>query len=86
MSNSTKKIGLANVSPERRAQIAAMGGRKAHATGKAHRFTSEEAAQAGRKGGHAVSRDREHMAKIGRVGGSRRHQRPELGSNQQPSA
>jgi general stress protein YciG len=30
---------------------------------------SEEAREAGRKGGEAVSRDREHMAMIGRKGG-----------------
>jgi general stress protein YciG len=43
--------GLASASPEKRAQIAAMGGRKAHELGKAHKFTSEQAREAGRKGG-----------------------------------
>jgi len=33
------------------------------------RFTREEAAEAGRKGGQVVSQDREHMARIGRKGG-----------------
>ncbi|MBC7858037.1 MAG: hypothetical protein H7Z39_04495, partial [Burkholderiaceae bacterium] len=33
---------------------------------------SEEARRAGQKGGEAVSRDREHMAEIGRKGGESR--------------
>lgn len=36
---------------------------------KRHQFTRDEAAEAGRKGGQSVSRDREHMARIGRKGG-----------------
>ncbi len=54
---------------ERRRTIAARGGRAAHEKGTAHEFTSEEARRAGKKGGHAVSRDRSHMARIGRAGG-----------------
>ena len=46
-----KKRGFAAISPERRKEIASMGGKKAHALGKAHKFTSQEAAEAGRKGG-----------------------------------
>ncbi|WP_301337575.1 KGG domain-containing protein, partial [Microcystis aeruginosa] len=34
---------------------------------------SEEAREAGRKGGEAVSRDRAHMAAIGREGGKNSH-------------
>jgi uncharacterized protein len=44
-----------------------MGGRTAHEKGTAHKFTSEEV----RKGGATVSKDREHMAKLGRKGGSK---------------
>ena len=40
-----------------------------HAKGKATKFTSGKAAAAGRKGGASVSRDREHMAKLGSLGG-----------------
>lgn len=47
-------------------------GNAAHARGTAHEFTSEEARAAGRKGGHTVSRDRQHMAEIGRRGGKRK--------------
>lgn len=53
-------------------EIARKGGRAAHAKGTAHEFTPDEARAAGRKGGEAVSRNREHMAEIGRRGGERR--------------
>lgn len=43
--------GLQNLSPERRRQIASLGGRKAHELGLAHQWDSESAAEAGRKGG-----------------------------------
>jgi general stress protein YciG len=55
------------MTPEQRQRISSMGGRAAHAQGKAHVFTTEEAKAAGRKGGHAHSS--EHMAEIGRKGG-----------------
>lgn len=64
------KRGFAAMSPEKQREIASMGGKAAHAKGTAHQFTSEEAREAGRKGGTAVSRDRAHMAAIGRKGGS----------------
>ena len=64
------KRGFAAMSPEKQRAIASMGGKAAHAKGTAHRFTPEEAREAGRKGGTAVSRDRAHMASIGRKGGS----------------
>ena len=53
-------------------EIASKGGRAAHAKGTAHEFDSGEAREAGRKGGVAVSRNREHMAAIGRRGGEAR--------------
>jgi len=53
-------------------EIASKGGKAAHAQGRAHEFTAEEARAAGRKGGESVSRDREHMAAIGREGGRAR--------------
>lgn len=43
--------GFATLTPERRREIASMGGKKAHQLGKAHRWTPEEAREAGRKGG-----------------------------------
>lgn len=46
-----KPRGLAGLDIERRRQIAQLGGRAAHAQGKAHRYTREEAQAAGRIGG-----------------------------------
>lgn len=53
-------------------KIASQGGKAAHALGKAHVWTSEEAAAAGRKGGASVSKDREWMSTIGAKGGASR--------------
>ena len=39
------------MTPEKQREIASKGGRAAHAKGTAHEWTSEEARQAGRKGG-----------------------------------
>lgn len=58
------------MSPERQRKIASAGGKKAHANGTAHKYTSAEGIVAGRLGGKKVSKDRAHMAKIGRKGGS----------------
>jgi uncharacterized protein len=58
--------------PDDQRAVAQKGGQKAHALGRAHEFTSEEAAEAGRRGGASVSKDREHMAAIGRKGGQAR--------------
>lgn len=56
----------------RQREIAAKGGKAAHAKGTAHVWSPEEAREAGRKGGVAVSRDRSHMSAIGREGGESR--------------
>jgi hypothetical protein len=53
-------------------RTASEGGRAAHQKGTAHEWTSDEARVAGRKGGEVVSRDRAHMAAIGREGGESR--------------
>ena len=50
-------------------EIARKGGRAAHEKGTAHEFTSDEARAAGRKGGERVSANRDHMSRIGRLGG-----------------
>jgi len=65
------KRGFASMDAEKQRAIASKGGKAAHAKGTAHEFTSEEARQAGQKGGEAVSRNREHMAQIGREGGKK---------------
>ena len=69
---STSKRGFASMDAAKQREIASKGGRAAHAKGTAHEFTSDEARVAGRKGGEAVSRDRAHMAAIGREGGHSR--------------
>ena len=65
----TSNRGFASMDPERQREIASEGGKAAHEKGTAHEFDSEEARAAGRKGGEAVSQNREHMAAIGRRGG-----------------
>lgn len=71
--------GFALMSPERQREIARKGGRAAHERGTAHQFTSDEAREAGRKGGLVVSNDRAHMVEIGRNGGrARRRRRSDL--------
>jgi uncharacterized protein len=64
--------GFASMDTAKQREIASKGGRAAHAKGTAHEFDSGEAREAGRKGGMAVSRNREHMAMIGRKGGEAR--------------
>lgn len=84
--------GFASMDQGKQKEIASKGGRAAHAKGTAHEFDSSEARAAGRKGGMAVSRNREHMAAIGRRGGEARGQRARLAAQnaqqnaQQPQA
>jgi len=66
----TSKTGFAALRPEKHKELARRGGQTAHRLGKAHTFTPEEARAAGKKGGRVVSRDRAHMAEIGRKGGA----------------
>src|ERR1700691_2482842 len=68
----TSNRGLASMDRSRQREIASKGGRAAHQKGTAHEWTADEARVAGRKGGETVSRDREHMAAIGREGGGAR--------------
>jgi general stress protein YciG len=65
----TSTRGFASMNPEQQREIARQGGKAAHQKGTAHEFDSEEARAAGRKGGEAVSQNRQHMAEIGRKGG-----------------
>ncbi|WP_317203375.1 KGG domain-containing protein [Janthinobacterium sp.] len=66
------KRGFAAMGEEQQREIASKGGQAAHQKGTAHEFDSEEARRAGQKGGEVVSRDRAHMAEIGRKGGESR--------------
>ena len=63
--------GFAAMDPERQREVSSAGGRAAHQGGRAHRFSPEEARAAGRKGGSAVSQDRQHMADIARRRGKK---------------
>jgi len=79
--------GFAAMDQKKQREIARRGGLAAQALGTAHRFSPEEARQAGRKGGEAVSGNRQHMASIGRRGGVARHAlRKAQGVANQPSA
>ncbi|WP_297444594.1 KGG domain-containing protein [Acidiferrobacter sp.] len=68
-----KRRGFAAMDANKQREIASKGGKAAHEKGTAHEFTTEEAREAGRKGGEAVSQNREHMAAIGRKGGESSH-------------
>ena len=63
------KRGFAAMVPQKQREIARRGGQTAHKKGTAHEFTPEEARVAGRRGGKAVSSNRQYMAEIGRKGG-----------------
>ena len=82
--------GFASMDRTRQREIASKGGRAAHAKGTAHEWSSDEARTAGQKGGIVVSRDRTHMAAIGREGGesrsraSRAARTPERGDREIP--
>lgn len=65
-----KGQGFAALTLEERRAVAGRGGKAAHAAGKAHTWTSEEARAAGRKGGMRVSQDRSHMSMLGKKGGA----------------
>ena len=69
MADSNQNRGFASMDDEKQRDIASKGGQAAHEQGTAHEFNSREAREAGRKGGEAVSKDREHMSEIGKKGG-----------------
>jgi uncharacterized protein len=71
--SNTSNRGFASMDPEQQREIASKGGQVAHESGNAHEFDSNEAREAGRKGGESVSQDREHMSDIGRKGGENSH-------------
>ena len=48
--------GFASMDPEIQRRIASKGGKAAHAKGRAHEWTVEEARIAGKKGGQAINR------------------------------
>jgi general stress protein YciG len=50
--------GFASMNRDKQREIASKGGKAAHAKGRAHEWTAEEAREAGRKGGIASHRRR----------------------------
>ena len=48
--------GFAAMSPETQRRIASQGGKASHASGRGHRFSADEARDAGRKGGQVSRR------------------------------
>lgn len=50
--------GFAAINPEKLKEISRKGGQAAHALGTAHKFTSEEAREAGKKGGSVRNKQR----------------------------
>ena len=69
---SPSRRGFAGMDAAKQREISSKGGKAAHEKGTAHEFTTDEAREAGRKGGQRVSQDRQHMAQIGREGGRSR--------------
>lgn len=69
-SGEKKPRGFAAMDRQRLSEIARKGGRAAHAAGTAHRFTPDEAREAGRRGGFAsharrrVERERQKAAEL----------------------
>ncbi len=51
--------GFAAMSPEQQRRIASEGGRASHESGRGHRFSTEEAREAGRKGGKISRRGKQ---------------------------
>ncbi|PTQ86908.1 KGG domain-containing protein [Nitrosomonas ureae] len=56
-SDNTSNRGFASMDPKKQRDIASEGGRAAHQKGTAHEFDSDEAAEAGRKGGQAQGKN-----------------------------
>jgi len=54
--------GFASMDRQKQREIASKGGKAAHAKGTAHEWTSEEAREAGRKGGMASHRRRKELS------------------------
>jgi len=62
--------GFASMDRSKKREIASKGGKAAHQKGTAHEWTSEEAREAGRKGGMASHRRKQQRDEPGGGGGS----------------
>ena len=61
--------GFASMDRSKQREIASKGGKAAHQKGTAHEWTSEEAREAGRKGGMASHRRKQQQQQGGESGG-----------------
>ena len=59
---SKSRRGFAAMSPETQRRIASEGGKASHASGRGHRFSADEARDAGRKGGLVSRRGKSAQA------------------------
>lgn len=55
-SQGSSNRGFASMDPQKQREIASKGGKAAHQKGSAHEFNSQEARQAGKKGGQSSGR------------------------------
>lgn len=62
--NNSSKRGFASMDEDRRREIASEGGKAAHQSGNAHEFDSEEAREAGRKGGQSRRDDNDNESEM----------------------
>lgn len=62
MNDEKKPRGFAAMDPKKVFELARRGGKAAQAAGTAHRFTKEEAREAGRKGGRASAKKKQAAA------------------------
>lgn len=68
--------GFASMDRAKQREIASKGGKAAHQKGTAHEWTSEEAREAGRKGGMASHRRKQEQQQSGEIGGG--EQQPQM--------
>ena len=59
---STSRKGFASMDAERQRELASKGGKASHVSGKGHQWTSEQAREAGRKGGQTSRRGKAKKA------------------------
>jgi general stress protein YciG len=72
-----QKRGFAAMDAEKRRRIASEGGKAAHQSGKAHKWTSTEAREAGRKGGKATHAARREFLENGELRGEKANEEDE---------
>ncbi len=74
--------GFASMDRSKQKEIASKGGKAAHQKGTAHEWTSDEAREAGRKGGLASHRKRRERLAAGEGSPENRGESIEAGSNE----